>query len=64
MNCMNSMKSIWNLEVKLQLESIGTFAFDEMSIIYGALEDFPEGPSAEPRIPISRRPKIRLPLDH
>jgi hypothetical protein len=58
------LKWIWNLEAKLQLEAISTFAFDEVSNIYGAPEDFPEGPSPEPKIPISRRPKIRLPLNH
>jgi len=47
----------------LQIEAMNMHAFDLMSIYIG-LEEQPEGPSPEPKMPISRRPRIRLPLDH
>jgi hypothetical protein len=48
---------------KLQTGAMNMRAFDLMSIYIG-LEEQPEGPSPEPKMPISRRPRIRPPLDH
>jgi hypothetical protein len=48
----------------LQLEAEGRCAFDEIQIVQLGIWDSPEGPSPEPRMPITRRPKIWLPSDH
>jgi hypothetical protein len=58
-----SIKKKYKIGGKLQIEAMNMHAFDLMSIYIG-LEEQPEGPSPEPKMPISRRPRIRLPLDH
>jgi len=58
-----SIKEKYKIGGKLQIEAMNMHAFDLMSIYIG-LEEQPEGPSPEPKMPISRRPRIRLPLDH